>query len=102
MGLLSFFFKKQSNKIQEYLNRDALILDVRTQQEWNEAHIANAMHIPLADLKNHIEDIKKLNKPVIAHCKSGVRSARATKLLKFYNIEAVNGGGLADLKLFIS
>ncbi len=102
MGLLSFFFKKNSNKIKAFLNKDAAIIDVRTKREWDEGHITNAIHIPLDDLKNHIDDIKNLNKPIIAHCKSGVRSARATKLLKFYEIEAINGGGLADLKLLIT
>lgn len=101
MGLLSFFFKNNSNKIKAFLDKDAVILDVRTQREWDEGHITNAIHIPLSDLKHHIEGIKKLNKPVIAHCKSGVRSAKATKVLKLYNIEAINGGGLADLKLII-
>lgn len=102
MGILSFFFKNNSNKIKEFLKRDAVILDVRTKREWDEGHITNAIHIPLSDLKAHIEEIKRLKKPVIAHCKSGVRSARATKLLKFYKIEAINGGGLADLKLLIT
>lgn len=99
MGLLSFFFKKNTQNIKDFLERDAVILDVRTKREWDEGHIANAIHIPLSNLKDNVDEIKKLNKPVIAHCKSGVRSARATKLLKFYKIDAVNGGGLADMKL---
>lgn len=102
MGLLSFFFKRNSEKIKAFLKRDAVILDVRTKREWDEGHIANAIHIPLSDLKANIENIKALNKPIIAHCKSGARSARATKLLKFYNIEAINGGGIADLMLLIT
>ena len=101
MGLFSFFFKRNAQKVKDFLKRDAIILDVRTQREWEEGHITNAIHIPLSDLKDHIDDLKKLDKPVIAHCKSGGRSARATKLLKFYNIEAINGGGLSDLKLLI-
>ncbi|WP_203257776.1 rhodanese-like domain-containing protein [Hyunsoonleella ulvae] len=101
MGLLSFIFKRNAQKIKGFLKRDAIILDVRIQHEWEEGHITNAIHVPLSDLKDHIEAIKKLNKPVVAYCKSGGRSARATKLLKFYNIEAVNGGGLSDLKLLI-
>ena len=102
MGLLNFFFKNNSNKIKAFLNQDAIILDVRTKREWEEGHIKNAIHIPLSDLKNHIDDLKNLNKPIVAHCKSGVRSARATKLLKFYDIEAINGGGIADLKSLIT
>lgn len=101
MGLLSFFFKKNAQKIKRFLKRDAIILDVRTTREWEEAHIPNAIHVPLNDLKDNIEALRKLNKPIIAHCKSGVRSARAVKLLKFYKIEAVNGGGIADLNMLL-
>lgn len=102
MGLLSFFLKRNSRKIKDFLNRDAVILDVRTKREWNEGHIANAIHIPLSELKDHVDELKQLNKPIIAHCKSGARSARATKLLKFYNIEAINGGGIGDVMLLIT
>jgi rhodanese-related sulfurtransferase len=101
MGILKYFFKKNNDDIKDFLNRGAVIIDVRTKQEWEECHINGAIHIPLSDLKNNIEEIKKINKPIIAHCKSGVRSARATKLLKFYKIEAINGGGIADLKRLI-
>ncbi|MBC3757889.1 rhodanese-like domain-containing protein [Hyunsoonleella sp. SJ7] len=102
MGILRFFYKRNSRKITEFLKRDAVILDVRTQLEWEEVHLTDAINIPLSDLKDNIEHLKAMNKPIIAHCKSGVRSARAVKLLKFYNIEAVNGGGIADLQLLIT
>lgn len=101
MSLLSFFFKKNSLKIKEFLERDAIILDVRTKREWDQAHIPNAIHVPLRDLKENIDALKQLNKPVIAHCKSGVRSAKAVKLLNFYKIEAINGGGITDLKMLM-
>ncbi|GAA4960220.1 rhodanese-like domain-containing protein [Algibacter aquimarinus] len=101
MGILNFFFKNNRTEIKDFLKRGAVIIDVRTELEWEQGHLNNAIHIPLSDLKNQIDDIKQLKKPVIAHCKSGVRSARATKLLKFYKIEAVNGGGIADLKRLI-
>jgi len=102
MGFLKYFLKNNNKKIKNFLERDAVIIDVRTEHEWNEGHLPNAIHVPLNNLKAHIEDIKKIDKPVIAHCKSGGRSARATKLLKFYNIEALNGGGIGDLQKLIA
>lgn len=102
MGLFSYFFKINKKKIKSYLNSDAVIIDVRTKQEWDEIHIHNAIHIPLNQLKSNIEEIKVINKPVIIHCQSGLRSARAVKLLNFYKIDAVNGGGIADLNRLIS
>jgi len=101
MGLLSFLFKKKAQKIKELLTKGAVILDVRTKGEWDKDHIENAVHIPLNELKNNIEYLKSLNKPIIAHCQSGVRSKKATILLKSESIEAVNGGGLGDMKRLI-
>ena len=41
---------------------------------------------------DNIEKIKKLNKPVITCCASGMRSASAASILKQHGIEAINGG----------
>jgi rhodanese-related sulfurtransferase len=101
MSLLSQIFKSNTSKIKALIKKDAIILDVRTLKEWNEAHISNAIHVPLKELNAHIDALKKTNRPVIAHCKSGVRSAKATQVLKLHNIESVNGGGLLDLMKLI-
>lgn len=98
MRFLKYFLKNKKHKVREFLDRGAIIIDVRTEREWNENHISNAIHFPLNTIKNHIEEIKALNKPIIAHCKSGARSAIATKLLKAHKIEVINGGGISDLK----
>ncbi|RZN84328.1 MAG: rhodanese-like domain-containing protein [Winogradskyella sp.] len=98
MGLFSFLFGKKSNQIQEYLKKDAVILDVRTQREYNIEHIEGAILVPISELKTRIEEIKKLNKPVIAHCKSGIRSAQAKQILNANGIDAINGGGISAMK----
>lgn len=98
MGIFNFLFGNKSNQIQEYLDKDAVILDVRTKNEFNTFHFENAVHIPVSELKSRVSEIKKLNKPVIAHCKSGVRSAKATSILKANGIDAVNGGGLSAMQ----
>jgi len=98
MGLLSFLFGKPKNNISDYINKGAVILDVRTAKEYKANHIPEALHIPLAELESRLEELTVLNKPVIAHCASGVRSAQAARLLKSYNIDAINGGGIAKVK----
>ena len=45
-----------------------------------------------------INDIKKLNKPVIACCRTGRRSGIAAMILKKHGIEAMNGGGWNSLQ----
>ncbi|TCK65226.1 rhodanese-related sulfurtransferase [Winogradskyella wandonensis] len=98
MGLFSFLFGKKNNNIQTYLDQNAVILDVRTQNEYDANHIDNAIHIPVSELKRRIEEIKTLNKPVIAHCASGIRSAQAVQILKANGIEAMNGGGISAMR----
>jgi len=48
-------------------------------------------------LNNRVDEVKKLNKPVVTCCASGVRSAKAAKFLNLNNIEATNGGGWVSL-----
>jgi phage shock protein E len=46
----------------------------------------------LGDITNHIPKLKKAGKPIIACCRSGARSGRATGILKNAGIDAYNGG----------
>jgi rhodanese-related sulfurtransferase len=73
------------------INReDALILDVREENEYKQGHILNAMHIPLGALSSKIGRLEKFrNRPIVANCLNGHRSARACSLLKKQGFEKV-------------
>ena len=98
MGFLDFIFGSKKNELDDFIKDDVIILDVRTQSEWNTGHIDKALHIPLNELENRISEISNLNKPVITCCASGIRSAKATKILKQNAIKTINGGGWKSLK----
>ena len=98
MGILDFIFGAKKRQVDHYLKNGALILDVRTQREWDHGHIKNAVHIPLSELNTRYNELKSLNKPIIVCCESGIRSAKAAKFLNLQNIEATNGGGWVSLK----
>jgi rhodanese-related sulfurtransferase len=99
MGLLDFLgFGNKSNRIQELKDKGAVIIDVRSHGEFAGGHIKGAKNIPLNEIGNKINDIKKLNKPVIACCASGMRSSQATSILKQNGIDATNGGGWLSLQ----
>jgi len=98
MGFLDFIFRTKKRQVEEYLKNDAIILDVRSQREWDAGHIKNALHIPLNELNNRVKEVEKLDKPIITCCASGARSAKAAKLLNLNNIAATNGGGWINLK----
>lgn len=99
MGLLDFFgFENKSNSIQEFKDKGAIVIDVRSQGEFAGGHIKGAKNIPLNEIGSKINDIKKLNKPVIACCASGMRSSQATSILKQNGVDAINGGGWQSLQ----
>ena len=88
----------KSESIKEFVDKGAIIIDVRTPGEFQGGHIKGSKNIPLNSIGNQIESIKKLNKPVIACCASGMRSSQATSILKNNGIEAMNGGGWTSLE----
>ena len=93
MGLFGMFSQKDTgNEIKEYLEKGAVVLDVRTVDEWNAGHSEGAQLITLATIPARVDEVKSWNKPVIAVCKSGGRSAQATQFLKNQGVDVVNGG----------
>nr|WP_294935235.1 rhodanese-like domain-containing protein [uncultured Flavobacterium sp.] len=99
MGFLDLLgFGTKAEKIQQFVSKNAVIIDVRSPEEFASGHILNSKNIPLPTLSSRMEEIKKLNKPVIACCRSGMRSANATSFLLQNGIEAVNGGGWESLQ----
>ena len=99
MGILDFLgFGTKTNDVQEYVQKGAIILDVRTPAEFKDGHIKGSKNIALQTLNGQVETIKKWNKPVIACCKSGMRSAQATSILKQNGIDCINGGGWSSLQ----
>ena len=97
MGLLDFIFGNKKRQVTDYLKNGAVILDVRTQAEWDKGHLDNAIHIPLNEINKRYDEIKELDKPVIVCCQSGVRSAKAARFLNLQDIDAINGGGWVGL-----
>lgn len=80
----------------ELLQQGALIVDVRSPQEFKGGHIKGALNIPLDKLATSLNKIPK-NKPVITCCASGMRSASAKGILKTKGYDVHNGGGWMSL-----
>lgn len=91
-------FRNKSKKISEFVQNGAVIIDVRSTAEYSGGHIIGSKNFPLETILSKIDAIKEYNKPVIACCASGIRSALATKTLKSYGITALNGGSWNSLK----
>ena len=72
----------------------ALILDVRTPEEWAEGHVPNAILIPLDELENRLNELPK-DREIVVICHTGNRSREgAVLLLKagFTKVSTVIGG----------
>lgn len=97
MGLLDMLFGNKKEMIGEFQKRGAVIIDVRTKEEYSQGAIPGSKNIPLQNINSKIQEIKNLKKPVITCCASGMRSGNAAAILKSKGIETINGGGWSSL-----
>lgn len=69
---------------------------MREQNEFDELRIPGAQLLPLSELTARVDDLPK-DRPIVAQCRSGKRSAKATDFLREQGFDAVNmeGGILA-------
>ena len=103
MGLFNLFRRKNmGEEIKEYLEKGAIVLDVRTKAEWDEGHTAGAKHVVLTVIPLEIEKIKAWNKPVIAVWRSGARSGQATQFLTNNGVDVINGGPWQNVDQYVS
>jgi rhodanese-related sulfurtransferase len=75
----------------------AFILDVRTQDEWDQEHIAGSTLIPLDELPNRLAELP-IDRDIVVVCRSGHRSQSGTEILKqagYQNVYCLNGGLIA-------
>ena len=67
---------------QDLFATESLIIDVRTDNEWNNGYIENAKHIPVSELKQRLNEIQAFkDQPVFTYCAAGKRAERAKNLL---------------------
>lgn len=90
-----------NEKIQEYLKNGAVVLDVRTNEEYEAGHVAGSEHIILQTLPGKVDVVKAYGKPVIAVCRSGARSQQATDFLKQHGIDVMNGGPWENVNQYL-
>lgn len=58
---------------------EVLLIDVRETEEYDEAHILQAVHIPLRQVS--LQALPKTNLPIVIYCRSGKRSAAACQII---------------------
>jgi len=81
-------------------NKDMLILDVRTQAEYDLSHLKGATLMPVAEIIENINKLEKhKEKDILVYCHSGGRSVSASRFLKKSGFTPINiKGGIMALE----
>jgi len=90
-------FRAIKSKLPEYLKNGAIVVDVRSPEEYSSGHIEGSINIPLQELAAKATQLNK-EKTILLCCASGTRSGMATTLLKgkgFSNV--LNAGPWSNL-----
>lgn len=86
------------DKINHWIANDEIIIDVRELHEYNDGHLAGAVHISRGLLEFEVDRHPMLcdrQQPILLYCQSGGRSALAAKTLRlmgFENVFILRGG----------
>jgi rhodanese-related sulfurtransferase len=81
----------------EKFQQGAFFLDVRSQAEWDQGHIAKSTLIPLDELQNRLNELPK-DRDIVVVCHSGVRSKEGMTILQqagFSRMASMTGGLIA-------
>ena len=103
MSVLSKLFGTSATAVgpveaQDLLREGAVLVDVREKSEWDAGHAPEATHHPLGGLATSMTHHPQ-DRTLVVVCRSGSRSARATRMLGKAGFDAVNlTGGMTAWK----
>jgi phage shock protein E len=83
--------------IQAKLAAGAVVLDVRTPEEFAQGAYPGALHIPVQELAQRLGEVPQ-GKPIVIYCAAGGRAGLAAQLLqRAGHADVTNAGGLGDM-----
>ncbi|MCA9152844.1 MAG: rhodanese-like domain-containing protein, partial [Planctomycetales bacterium] len=80
--------------VEENASDYTVIVDVRTEKEWQGGHIADSINIPLNQLADRVHELPS-DKTIVVHCQGGYRSSIAASLMQkdgYSNVFDMVGG----------
>src|SRR5262245_49859038 len=80
-----FFFGRADiagEEARRLVDGGARLVDVRSKAEFAAGHPSPAINIPVQELEQRLGELEKKDQTIIVYCQSGVRSARAARILK--------------------
>ncbi|WP_044198265.1 rhodanese-like domain-containing protein [Dyadobacter tibetensis] len=97
MGFLDSLFNNKKVDYKQLVKDGAVIVDVRSPQEYASGHITGSINIPLTKISTQVDALKERYPVIITCCASGNRSGMALGSLNKAGIEAYNGGSWNSL-----
>ncbi|GEA59771.1 rhodanese-like domain-containing protein [Vibrio comitans] len=89
------FATERAQKAWDWIDSGAVVIDVRTPQEFSGGHLDNAVNIPVSDLSRADLSFVDKDDQIVVYCRSGNRSGNAKQILLTKGYKHVhNGGGL--------
>lgn len=86
----------KKEELDQYLKQDAILIDVRSPQEYREGHLNNAISIPFYQVRRNIErQIPNKNQLIILYCSTGHRGEEVQYTMQrmgYTNVYNVYGG----------
>lgn len=98
MGIMTFFKNILTGNSVDYkalIDEGAIVVDVRTKDEFKQGHFRNSKNIPMNSLPDRINSFE--GKTVILVCRSGDRAGSARQMLQAKGITAYNAGAWQNL-----
>jgi rhodanese-related sulfurtransferase len=104
MMLMKRISSASPEMLRKHLAEGALVIDVRSTEEFHRDHVPGAVNIPLNELKNTLpRQVPDKNKVLLLHCLSGMRSLNGMRQLKRLGYKQVfNLGSLARAKQIVN
>lgn len=81
----------------QLIKKGALILDVRTEKEYETGHIKGSVNISLGEIRERYIELDR-DKTYITVCSHGLRSVKVESILKEKGFKVYNGGAWSDLE----
>ncbi|MCG3172019.1 MAG: Thiosulfate sulfurtransferase GlpE [Myxococcota bacterium] len=92
--MFDFLFKPKSTHHRQLVAGGALLLDVRTPEEFHGGHLEGAKNIPVQELAARLREVGDVKRPVVVYCRSGGRSSTAAQLLRGHGYQVTDIGGM--------
>jgi phage shock protein E len=86
------------SEIKKWITDGALIVDVRTPEEFSSGNYKGSINIPLGDMEKNLIRFGNKEQKIVVYCRTGNRSGKAKEILEkngYKNI--LNGGGLVNM-----